>query len=102
MERFSDLVAATSIEGYAGCSEAILQINATERLKEIPVPVLVVVGEHDQGTPVAMARLIHDNISTSELAIIDGAAHFPNVEQPDEFTKTLLEFLGRQEPAAGV
>ena len=49
-----------------------------------------------------MARLIHDNISTSELAIIDGAAHFPNVEQPDEFTKTLLEFLGRQEPAAGV
>ena len=95
IRRFGNLVAGTSLEGYAGCSEAILRIRATERLKEISVPVLVVVGEHDQGTPVEMARIIHENISASELAIIDDAAHFPNVEQPETFTKVLLEFLNK-------
>jgi 3-oxoadipate enol-lactonase len=95
IRRFRDLVAGTSLKGYAGCSEAILQIRATERLNEISVPVLVVVGEHDQGTPVEMAQIIHDNILASELAIIDDSAHFPNVEQPAAFTKVLLEFLDK-------
>jgi len=95
IRRFRDLVAGTTLDGYAGCSEAILKIRATERLNEISVPVLVVVGEQDQGTPVEMAQIIHDQISASELAIIGDAAHFPNVEQPAVFTNVLLEFLGK-------
>lgn len=95
IDRFGELVAGTSVDGYEGCSEAILKIRATGRLNEIAVPTLVVVGEHDQGTPVDMARIIHENIPGSELAVIGDAAHFPNVERPEIFTETLLDFLAR-------
>ena len=93
MQRFGNLISSTPMSGYIGCSEALVEINVTDRLKEIRVPVLVVVGEHDPGTPVAMARTIHENLPDSELAVIESAAHFPNVEQPDAFSGTLLKFL---------
>lgn len=93
MRRFSAMIASTSLSGYIGCSEALLDIDVTDRLKAIDLPALVIVGEQDIGTPIAMAEAIHDNLPGSELAIIPDAAHFPNVEQSDAFLRTLLRFL---------
>jgi len=56
------------------------------------VPTLVVVGEDDPGTPVAMAREIHAAMPGSELVVIPRAAHLANVEQPEAFGAALERF----------
>lgn len=95
MARIGGSVRATPVAGFVGCCHAIPKINLTERLKEIACPTLVIVGEQDPGTPVAMAREIHDAMPGSELVIIPSAAHLSNVEQPHAFNAALLGFLGR-------
>ncbi|WP_028938128.1 alpha/beta fold hydrolase [Pseudonocardia spinosispora] len=64
-----------------------------ETLARTTVPTLVVVGSDDEFTPVADAELIHSLVAGSTLAVIDGAAHMPNLERPDEFDAVLLRFL---------
>ncbi len=91
--RVGQLILDTPVAGYAGCSHAIPKINLSSRLKEIKCPILVVVGEQDPGTPVAMAREIHDNAPGSKLVIIPNAAHLSNLEQPQAFDRALAEFL---------
>ena len=87
------LILATPVAGYAGCCSAIPKINLTSRLKEIKCPILVIVGEQDPGTPVAMAKEIHDNAPGSKLVVLPQAAHLANLEQPAGFTRALREFL---------
>lgn len=65
-----------------------------EMLSEVAVPTLVVVGRHDEFTPVSDAQLMSERIPDATLAIIDGAAHMPNLERPAEFNQTLQDFLG--------
>ena len=88
-------IRATPVAGFVGCCHAIPKINVTARLKEVKVPSLVIVGEQDPGTPVAMAREIHENLPGSELAIIPSAAHLSNLEQPEAFNRALSGFLDR-------
>ncbi|MFC7384490.1 alpha/beta fold hydrolase [Sphaerisporangium rhizosphaerae] len=62
-------------------------------LAAVAVPALVVVGRHDEFTPVADAEFMHRRIPRSTLAVIEGAAHMPNLEAPAEFGRALDEFL---------
>lgn len=86
-------IRATPVAGFVGCCHAIPKINLTHRLKEIACPTLVIVGEQDPGTPVAMAREIHEAKPGSKLVIIPSAAHLSNIEQPEAFTSAMLSFL---------
>lgn len=77
---------------------AILSLNAydsRESLHEISVPTLIVVGIDDEITPVVESQRLSEEIYGSELVIIDGAAHFPMLEQPDRFNSVLRGFLTR-------
>jgi len=87
------LILATPAAGFAGCCAAIPRIDVTARLKEIKCPILVIVGADDPGTPVAMAKEIHDNAPGSKLVVLPQAAHLANLEQPAAFTGALREFL---------
>ena len=87
------LIVATPVAGYAGCCHALPKINVSARLKEIKCPILVIVGADDPGTPVAMAKEIHDNAPGSKLVVLPQAAHLANLEQPAGFTRALRDFL---------
>ena len=65
----------------------------TPTLTHVGVPTLVVVGSEDEFTPVADAELMHRLIPGSALAVIDGAGHLPNLEQPEAFNAALHNFL---------
>ncbi len=95
VERIRKLILDTPVSGYVGCCHAIPKIDLTARLKEIRCPILVIVGKDDPGTPVAMAKEIHDHAPGSKLVIIPDAAHLSNIEQPAAFNRALEEFLGR-------
>jgi 3-oxoadipate enol-lactonase len=88
------LIAGTPVTGYVGCCHAIPKLDTTARLKEIKCPILIIVGEQDMGTPVAMSREIHDNAPGSKLAILPSASHLSNIEQPEAFNRALAGFLG--------
>ncbi|MEV5967104.1 alpha/beta fold hydrolase [Kribbella sp. NPDC051952] len=64
-----------------------------ETLEGAAVPTLVVVGSDDAFTPIADAELMHKTLPDSILAVIEGAAHMPNLEREDEFNAILDAFL---------
>ena len=93
VEQVRKLILATPVAGYVGCSRAIPKIDLSARLKEIRCPILVLVGEDDPGTPVAMAREIHDHAPGSRLVILPRAAHLANIEASADFNRALGDFL---------
>jgi pimeloyl-ACP methyl ester carboxylesterase len=62
-------------------------------LARAAVPALIVVGSQDEFTPLRDAELMHERIPDATLAVIDGAAHMPNLERPAEFNAALQRFL---------
>ena len=95
MERIGNDIRNTPVAGFVGCCHAISKVDYLDRLKEIKVPALVIVGEQDHGTPPEAARAIQQNLPGSELKILPSAAHLSNIEQADEFNKAITGFLDR-------
>lgn len=62
-------------------------------LTTVTVPALVVVGADDEFTPVSDASEMHELLPHSTLAVIERAAHLPNLEQPEAFNAALHAFL---------
>lgn len=84
---------STTLEGYIGCSEAIRKLDYFDRLREINLPTLIMVGENDLGAPVAASRAMHEQIANSKLIVIPSACHIPNVEHPAVFNAALIGFF---------
>jgi 3-oxoadipate enol-lactonase len=95
IEKVRTMIRTTPPQGYAGCCHAIAGLNLTERLPEITLPTLIIVGEDDPGTPVAASRVIQERIKGSELVILKSAAHLSNMEQPEAFNQALTPFLAK-------
>jgi 3-oxoadipate enol-lactonase len=95
MARIGNGIRATPVAGFVGCCHAISKVDFLDRLKEITCPALVMVGEHDHGTPPEAARAIHQSLKGSELKIIASAAHLSNIEQEQVFNDTMMGFLNR-------
>ncbi|HVG35800.1 MAG TPA: alpha/beta hydrolase [Pyrinomonadaceae bacterium] len=76
-------------------NELQLASPAAFRLEEIRVPTLVVIGDLDTPRTQAAADLLAEKISGAQKVVIKGTAHLPNMEQPEEFNRRVLEFLKR-------
>lgn len=64
-------------------------------LKTIAQPTMIIVGSDDFFTPVADMKIVANEITNSELVIIQNAGHMPNMEQPDIFNRAIAEFYHR-------
>lgn len=93
--RVAKMITATPAEGYASCGDAIRRINLTARLKDIPTPTLIIVGDQDGGTPPAMSHEIREAKPGAEMFIIKDASHLSNIEKPAAFTQVMLDFLAK-------
>ncbi len=94
-ERIREIVLNTQPAGFIGCSQAIKNFDKAEEIRNISAPALVMVGENDPGTPVENARLIHNSLRSSELAVLPHAYHLSNIEAADEFNRRLMNFLAK-------
>ncbi len=83
----------TPVNGFCGCCDAISKIDLLDRLHEIKCPCLIMVGEHDHGTPPEMSRQMHQNIVGSEFIVIPNAAHIASIEQETFFNSEIYKFL---------
>ncbi|HVM35700.1 MAG TPA: alpha/beta fold hydrolase [Actinomycetota bacterium] len=87
--------------GWVGALQAMKERpDSTPNLSSIDVPTLIVVGEHDAITPPALARLMHEQIAGSRLAVIPAAGHLSNLEAPSHFSGAVAEFVS--EAAGGI
>ena len=96
VEMIRQQIKATPLAGFIGCSEALRGLNYLERLSEITLPTLIMVGEEDPGTPVAASQAIHERIAGSQLVVLPSARHLCNIEQAEAFNGALMKFLLRQ------
>ena len=65
------MIEATPVAGFVGGAHAIRNLNFTERLKDIGLPTLVLVGKDDPGTPVATSEVIQREIKDAALVVLD-------------------------------
>lgn len=67
--------------------------DSTDTLSTITVPALVLVGENDGLTPLALAEAMVERLPQARLQVIPGAGHVANLENPEAFNAALVEFL---------
>ena len=82
-----------SSAGLRAACECLPTHDVRDRLSEITVPTLVIVGELDEETPLAYSRDLADRIEGAELVVIDGVGHLSPCEAPEEFNATVRRFL---------
>jgi pimeloyl-ACP methyl ester carboxylesterase len=73
--------------------EALLVPDAAERLGEVAVPTLVLVGDEDVTDMQQISARIAAEVPGARRESISGAAHVPSMERPDEFDRLVLPFL---------
>ena len=69
-------------------------------LQKVKVPVLVLVGEHDEATPPPMSHELAAGLPQARLEIIPGCAHVPQLQSPAMFLDAIGGFLPATNPAS--
>ncbi len=77
---------------YAKACRAMAQTPSIAR-EQIGQPTLLMVGDHDRSTPLAMTEELHRSIPVTSVKVIPNAAHWAMLEQPDVIAALLLEWL---------
>jgi pimeloyl-ACP methyl ester carboxylesterase len=73
---------------------AILRFDLRKQVRLIAAPTLVVAGTLDQTVPLRLKIALAESIPGARLEIIEGSGHGTPLDEPDEFNRLLLEFLG--------
>jgi 3-oxoadipate enol-lactonase len=98
-KQIRDTVAATTPAGYLGCSAAIMNFDFTRQLSSLRLPILVVCGADDPGTPASENRRLAGLVPGGRYEEIPGMRHFPNVEAPEAFNRIMMGWLEGQRHA---
>jgi 3-oxoadipate enol-lactonase len=76
----------------AACA-ALAELDLRGGLSAVKVPVLVLVGEHDEATPPPMSRELAALLVNGRLTVIPGCAHVPQLQAPDLFLEAIGDFV---------
>ena len=90
-------ITGNSVEAIVGALQALMtRPDSSPMLPTLRIPVLIVVGDQDAITPPSLSEQMHHDISGSQLAVIAGAGHMSNMEQPAAFNDALGGFLDKR------
>ena len=78
-------------DDFAACD----RFDATQRLKSLRLPALILVGAADKMTPPAYAQALAAAIPGAELMVIEGGGHMVQLEQFRAVNQAITEFMGR-------
>lgn len=67
--------------------------TAAPQLETLDLPILIVAGELDFLSPPAAMHAIHERLPHSTYAQIEGAGHYPWLDEPALLTKIIVDFL---------
>ena len=83
----------TDPEVFRAACDALAGIDLRPDLGKVKVPVLVLVGEHDEATPPPMSLELAAGLPQARFDIIPGCAHVPQLQSPDVFLNAIGDFL---------
>ena len=72
---------------------SVMKPPAIERLGEIHVPTLVLVGDADASDHLQIAEILERGIPGARKIVIPDVGHLVNLETPGLFNRQVLEFL---------
>jgi pimeloyl-ACP methyl ester carboxylesterase len=93
IDEFADAVTALDTSVPTGTYVDMCSKLPVVDPEKINVPTLIIYGEEDAMTPVAIGREIQAKIAGSEFHVIPQAAHMCNLENPEAFNEKLFDFL---------
>lgn len=74
------------------CIGSLQTWTIEDRLDRIAVPTLVVSGRYDEATPRVVQPFL-DHVPDVRWHLFEESSHMPHVEEPEEFTRVVTEFL---------
>ena len=93
VEQVRTMIEGNQTSGIVGDLMAMAERpDSLPTLTQITCPTQIIVGELDAMTPLSDARTMADTIPGARLAVIPGAAHLANLEQPELFTRIVGSF----------
>ncbi len=67
--------------------------NVVDRLDEIAVPTLIIGGKHDVHVSPSWSEVMAEKVPNAQLAVMEHSGHFPWLDEPGIFFKTIIKFL---------
>jgi aminoacrylate hydrolase len=92
-ERRIAVAGAPPVEVSIGRIDAIMAFDRRRDLGRIRAPTLIVAADNDYITPSYHAQALARAIPGSQLVVMNGGGHSLSKTRPEEFNRTVLEFL---------
>ncbi len=89
-----DMLHGTDPQGYAGCAEAIADLDLAPALGSIKAPTLVISGAEDVAAPPWQGARTALGIAGSRLRVIRGTSHLAPYQTPGPVSAAILAHLG--------
>jgi 3-oxoadipate enol-lactonase len=83
----------TDAGAFQEACEALASLDLRPSLSQVKVPVLVLVGEHDEATPPPMSHELAAGLPNARLTVLPGCAHVPQLQSPELFLGAIEGFL---------
>lgn len=83
----------TDLDVFCAACDALASLDLRPEVANVKVPVLVLVGEHDEATPPPMSHELAGLLPQAHLEIIPGCAHVPQLQSPKLFLDVIGDFL---------
>jgi 3-oxoadipate enol-lactonase len=83
----------------AACAQ-LAELDLRPELSKVNMPVLVLVGEHDEATPPPMSHELAALLPNARLKVLAGCAHVPQLQAPEAFLEAIGDFLPEAHAAA--
>jgi 3-oxoadipate enol-lactonase len=78
---------------FRAACDALANLDLRPEVGQVKVPVLVLVGEHDEATPPPMSHELAALLPQAQLKIISGCAHVPQLQAPQLFLQAIGDFM---------
>lgn len=83
----------TDPDVFRAACDALAKLDLRPEVARVRVPVLVLVGEHDEATPPPMSHELAGLLPQAHLGVIPGCAHVPQLQAPKVFLEAVGDFL---------
>jgi 3-oxoadipate enol-lactonase len=93
VESVKKCLSTGDVTGWSAAWHAISTLDALPQLHKISVPTLVVGGERDAATPVAVATMLSQAIPSAQLVLLREAPHMMQIESREAFNDAVGGFL---------
>ena len=94
VEAIRQQILDTPDEGYAGCIEALAEMDLRPGLAGITAPVLMIGAGHDESVPAQNVLATAQQIPGARFELIEDAAHLVAVSHADQVDRLIVEHLG--------